>query len=224
MLEHWTLSCRSRFTRRDFEFVASVLAPEGPHCHLEKLWHDSEGMREMIDLKEIFRGLIESPVALQVSPRFYFYVLVRHAFLSAGLGDVELADYVAGVLARRVSAEANDPLQDVTRGFTHTAEFLSFITPSKGRMRYHLQVAAANQFLVLIGLYPDFIRRRSERGESPGMEFYESFAQRSYRMAADHCPASRGRLRRIHGSLADAMPAARRSLNRMTEEYVFLGE
>lgn len=224
MLEHWTPSCRSRFTGRDFDFVASVLAPEGPHCHLAKLWKDSDGMREMLDLKEIFRCLIESPAAIQVSPRFYFYVMVRHAFLQAELGDVELADYVAGVLAKRVSADGSDPMQDVTRGFTHTAEFLSFISSSKGRMRYHLQVAAGNQFMVLTGLYPDFIRRRSERGEAPDLGFYESFAQRAFRIAANHSPVPRGRSRRIFGTLAEAMPTARRSLNRMAEEFVFLGE
>lgn len=224
MLKHWTPSCRSRFTGQDFDFVASALAPEGPHCHLAKLWQDPDGIREMLDLREIFRCLIESPAAIQVSPRFYFYVMVRHAFLQAELGDVELADYVACVLAKRVSTDGIDPLQDVTRGFTHAAEFLSFISSSKGRMRYHLQVAAGNQFLVLTGLYPDFIRRRNERGEAPDLEFYESFAQRAFRIAADHSPASHGRSRRIFGTLAEAMPAARRSLNRMAEEFVFLGE
>ena len=224
MLEHLMPSCRSRFTGRDFDFVASVLAPEGPHCHLAKLWKDSDGMREMLDLKEIFRCLIESPAAIQVSPRFYFYVMVRHAFLQAELGEVELADYVAGLLAKRVSADGNDPLQDVTRGFTHAAEFLSFISSSKGRMRYHLQVAAGNQFLVLTGLYPDFIRRRSERGEAPDLDFYESFAQRAFRIAANQSAIPKGRSRRIFGTLSEAMPTARRSLNRMAEEFVFLGE
>lgn len=224
MLEHWMPSCRSRFTRLDFDFVASVLAPEGPQCHLAKLWRDPDGMREMLDLKEIFRCVIESPAAIQVSPRFYFYVLVRHAFLQTELSDVELADYVAGVLAKRVCVNGTDPLQDVTRGFTHAAEFLSFISSSKGRMRFHLQVAAGNQFLVLTGLYPDFLKRRCEKGEAPDLGFYESFAQRAFRSAADCCLASRSASRHLFGTLADVLPTARRSLNRVAEELVFLGD
>lgn len=224
MLDQWKTSCRSRFTGMDFDFVASVLAPEGPHCHLAKVWRDPEGMREILDLKQIFHNVIDSPMAIRVSPRFYFYVLVRHSFMQAELGEVELADYVAGVLAKRVSASGTDPLQDVTRGFTHAAEFLSFIGSSKGRMRFHLQVAAGNQFLVLTGLYPEFLKRRSEKGIAPDLEFYEAFAQRSYRSAADCRMASLGDSRHLFGSLAEALPTARRTLNRVAEEFVFLGD
>lgn len=224
MLEHWMPCCRSRFTRMDFDFVASVLAPQGPQCHLAKLWRDPEGMREILDLKEIFNSVLESPAAIRVSPRFYFYVLVRHAFLQADLGEVELADYVAGVLAKRISANGTDPLQDVTSGFTHAAEFLSFIASSKGRMRFHLQVAAGNQFLVLTGLYPDFLKRRSEKGIAPDLEFYQSFAQRSYRSASDCCMDSRSSSRHLFGKLAEVLPTARRTLNRVAEEYLFLGD
>jgi hypothetical protein len=220
MLDHWMPTCRSRFTGADFDFVASALAPGGPRCHLQKLWADPDGLREMLDLKEVFRGLLDSPAALAVSPRFYFYVLVRHAFLQADLTDAELADYVAGVMAKRVCADDADPLQDVTRGFTHAAQFLSFISSSKGRMRYHLQVAAGNQFLILTGLYPDFLKRRNEQGKAPDVQFYESFARNAFRGAADYKPGARG----LFGSLADAMPTARRSLNRIAEELVFLGE
>ncbi len=208
----------------DFDFVASVLAPGGRRCYLEKLWEDPEGMREILDLKEVFRSVIESPAAIRVSPRFYFYVLVRHAFLQAELAEVELADYVAGVLAKRVCTSATDPLQDVTRGFTHAAEFLSFISSSKGRMRFHLQVAAGNQFLVLTGLYPDFIRHRSELGIAADIGFYESFASKSFRSAADCCMVSRSASRHLFGTLSEALPAARRSLNRVAEEFLFLGE
>lgn len=215
--------CRRRFTRADFDFVASVLAPESAQCHLAKLWQDPDGLRQMLDLKQVFRSLLDSPTALRVSPRFYFYVLVRHAFLDTGLQEPELADYVAGVMARRVGTDGSDPLQDVTRGFTHAAEFLSFISSSSGRMRFHLHVAAGNQFLILTGLYPEFLKRRSEKGESPGLEFYESFAQRSYRYAADNnCVAGR-HSRQLFGSLSELLPQTRRCLNRVAEEFLFLG-
>ena len=217
-------SCRSRFTGADFDFVVSALSSEVRRCHLKKLWKDPDGMREILDLKEIFRALLDSPGALRVSPRFYFYVLVRQAFVQAGLHDVELADYVAGVLAKRVLSCNGDPLQDVTRGFTHAADFLPFISTAKGRMRFHLQVAAGNQFLVLAGLYPDFLKRRNEKGEAPGLEFYESFASRSYQGAAANSLAPGHSSRQILAALADAMPVARRSLNRVAEEFLFLGD
>lgn len=224
MLDQWVSSCRNRFTQADFDFVTSVLAPSGPSCHLATLWEDPEGLREILDLKEIFRCLIASPATLGVSPRFYFYVLIRHSFLQGGLADTGLADYVAGVMAKRVCTSGKDPFLDVTRGFTHAAEFLSFITTARGRMRFHLQVAAGNQFLILTGLYPEFLRRRSEKGQAPDLEFYECFAQRSFRSAASNPKAPGGATRNLLGSLADALPTARRSLNRVAEEFVFLGD
>lgn len=224
MLAPWMPSCRNRFTEADFDFVASLLSQGKPHCHLAKLWIDPEGRRELLDLKEVFRGLIESPVALAVTPRFYFYVIIRHSFLQAGLGDTGLSDYVAGVMAKRVSASGDDPFQDVTRGFTHAAEFLSFISTAKGRMRFHLQVAAGNQFLILTGLYPEFLRRRCEKGEAPDLEFYECFARRSFRSAAANHLATDASSRTLLSTLSEAMPTARRALNRVAEETMFLGD
>ncbi|MES2439623.1 MAG: hypothetical protein V4584_11175 [Verrucomicrobiota bacterium] len=206
------------------DFLASVLAPGEQRLHLEKLWSDPDALREMLDLKEVFRGLLDSPSAIQVSPRFYFYVLVRHAFLQADLSDAELADYVAGVMTKRICPSPGDPLQDITRGFTHASDFIAIISNAKGRMRFHLQMAAGNQFLVLTGLYPAFLRHRCETYGGPGLDFYESFAQQSFRGAADNRQVSGKSSRQLLGALSEAMPAARRSLNRMAEEFVFLGD
>ncbi|HSP41387.1 MAG TPA: hypothetical protein VLO11_00815 [Luteolibacter sp.] len=224
MLRHRTLPCPGRFQRRDFDFVAEVLSPEGARCHLEKLWSDPDGMREMLDLKEVLHALLESPAMLRVTPGFYFYVLVRHGFVHAELKNAELADHVAGMLTKRVGADGGDPLLDVTRGFTHAAELISFIKTSRGRIRHHLQVAAGNQFLVLTGLYPDFIRKRHERGIAPGLDYYEAFAARAFRRAADGCGCAAGSSRHLYGTLAEALPQVRRALNRIAEEFVFLGE
>jgi hypothetical protein len=224
MLQHSISPCRIRFSEADFDFVASVLTTDGVKCHLAKLWKDPEGLREILDLKEVFRSLIESPAAIRVSPCFYFYVLVRHTFLQADLTDAVLADYVSGVMAKRVCVDSADPMQDVTRGYTHVADFLNIISPAKGRLKFHLHVAAGNQFLILTGLYPNFLKRRHERGEAPDLDFYESFAQRSFRAASHRKSISADDWSNLFGNLADAMPAARRSLNRLTEEFVFLGD
>lgn len=224
MLGHWMPSSRDRFTRADFDFMTAVLAPADKRQHLAKLWDDPEALREMLDLKEVLRGLLDSPSALQVSPAFYFYVLVRHAFLQANLTDPDLADYVAGLMAKRVCTNANDPLQDIAHGFTHAADFIAIISSAHGRMRFHLQVAAGNQFLVLTGLYPAFLQSRSERRGAPDLAFYESFARQAFRGAADNPEVPKNTPRHLFGALAEALPDARRSLNRMAEEFVFLGD
>jgi len=179
---------------------------------------------EMLDLKEVLRGMLDSPSALRVSPDFYFYVLVRHAFMQADISNPDIADYVAGVLAKRIGVHANDPLQDVARGYTHVSDFLAVISPAHGRMKFHLQVAAGNQFMVLTGLFPSFISKRNERCGAPDLAFYESFARRAFKGAADS-PHANGRIpRQLLGDLAEVLPQARRSLNRIAEEFVFLGD
>ncbi len=223
MLKQRTLPEQNRFTPADLDFLTSILAP-GKKAHLETLWSDPDALREMLDLKEVFRGLLESPAAIQVSPRFYFYVLVRHAFLQANLSDPDLANYVAYVMARRICPPAGDPLRDIAGGFTHVSDFIAVISNASGRMRFHLQMAAGNQFLILTGLYPAFLRRRNELHGTPGLEFYESFAKKSFKDAANNSRGPGKAARQILGNLSEVMPAARRSLNRMAEEYVFLGE
>lgn len=223
MLEQRIPSNRHRFTGADLDFLSAVLAPGEQRPHLEKLWADPEALREILDLKEVFRGLLDAPCTLHVSPRFYFYVLVRHAFLQAGLGNADLADYVAGVMTKRICPSPDDRLQNIVGGLTHASDFIAIISNAKGRMRFHLQVAAGNQFLVLSGLYPEFLKRRIEDWGAPDLEFYESFAQQAFRSAADERLAAGTASRNLLGALSEAMPTARRSLNRVAEEFVFLG-
>ncbi len=78
--------------------------------------------------------------------------------------------------------------------------------------------------MVLTGLFPSFITRRNERRGAPDLAFYESFAQRAYQGAADN-PGAPGKVpRKLLGALAEALPEARKSLNRVAEEFVFLGD
>lgn len=225
MLETWMAATRDRFTGADFEFLTEVLACGQKRRCMAKLWEDPDALREMLDLKEVLRGMLDSPSALRVSPEFYFYVLVRHAFMQADITDPDVADYVAGVLAKRIGVHADDPLQDIARGYTHASDFLAIISSAHGKMKFHLQVAAGNQFLVLTGLFPSFIAKRNERCGAPDLSFYESFAKRAFQSAADSPHSRCGRIpRHLLGSLAEAMPDARRSLNRVAEEFVFLGD
>lgn len=216
MLKHAISPCRIRFARSDFDFVAGALAAHGERCHLAKVWKDPEGLRELLDLGEIFRNLIESPAALTVSPSFYFYVLVRQSFLKNGMCAGEQADYVSQLMARRVSVEDSDPLQDITGHFTRVSDFLGILAKTKGRLRRQLHIAAGNQFLLLTGLYPGFLKRRYEKGETPDPDFYVKFAQKAYRAASRCKCAGRNDGPDIHSSLADSLPTVRRALNVIT--------
>ena len=217
---------QGRFTADDFQFVRSVLTPASGRAGkaLGQLWEDSDALREILDLKEVLRALIEDPRAVGVSPGFYFYVLARHAFLDAGIEEVATAEYVSSVLAKRVETAGDDPLHSVSSGFTRVADFITILQRSHGRLRFHLQVAAGDQFLALTGMFPGFLKKRAESRGAPGLEFYEAFVQRVYRDASDNPLAPVNAPKRTFGELSEAYPVARKALNRVADEYVFLGE
>ena len=217
-------SSRDRFTAADFRFLSELLSPDGGGEPVAGLFDDPESLREILDQKVVLDGVLSAACSISISPQFYFYVLVRHAFAGAGLEDPGLADFVAGVLAERVTADPADMLKGIPSGLTHAADFVAMMEKARGRMRFHMQLAAGNQFLVLTGLFPDYIRKRSERRGAPGIGFYESFAGRVYKDAADNPSAPRNAPRRLFGELSERMHEARCSLNRLAGELVFLGE
>ena len=74
------------------------------------------------------------------------------------------------------------------------------------------------------GHVSDFFKYRCEQRGAPDLEFYETFVQRAFQGAADNRQAPGNASRQLLGALAEAMPAARRLLNRVAEEFVFLGD
>src|SRR5258706_5017708 len=99
-------NCRVQFAAEDIDFILSVLGQKiGTAECLVKLLADEESRDLILDDEALFRALLERRGCLQVSSRFYFYILVRHVFRQSDIADREVADYVAEVLAQFSSAE-----------------------------------------------------------------------------------------------------------------------
>lgn len=217
---HRLPSAKAGISPADLAFMESLLADGGRASALAGLCEDPAALNAILDLKEIQRALLESPVALPVSPSLYFYVLVRHAFLDGGIDHSGLTDYVAGVLVEKLSSRP-DPRSGAMPGWiTHAVDFMSVIQSASGVLRFHLEVAAGDQFLVLTGLFHEFLDHRADRQGAPGVGFYESFARNAYRCAADH-PGIGPPARELFGLLSETFPVARRSLNLMSERCLF---
>jgi hypothetical protein len=216
---HRLASARAGITPADFTFLESLLA-EGDGRTMTSLWSDPEAVTAILDLEEIHCALLECPVALPVSPSLYFYVLVRHAFLDSGIDHTELADYVAGVLVGKLDSRPDPRSGAMPAWVTHAVDFLAVIEAAHGILRFHLEVAAGDQFLVLTGLYPGFIDHRAERQGAPNVGFYETFARQAYHNAAGRTGVDPD-IRNLLGLLSETLPLARRSLNRMADRCFF---
>ena len=217
---HRLASARAGVTPADMAFIESVLAAEGDRGPLAHLWTDPESVTAILDLQEIHRALLESAVALPVSPSLYFYVLVRHAFLDGGIDQPDLADYVAGVLVEKLDTRPDRRPGAMPAWITHAVDFHSVIQSSHGMLRFHLEVAAGDQFLVLTGLFPEFLEHRAGRHGAPDTRFYESFARQSYRSASNRSGIGPD-TRELLGLLAETFPLARRALHRMSDRCLF---
>ncbi len=214
-------SARAGFTKADIEFIAS-LHQERQAAAITALAGDLDCLQSLLDQPILRKTLLESPVALPVSPSLYFYVLVRQALLDGGIDHVGLTDHIAGVLVDKLPTMPRAS-GAVPQWATHAVDFIALIRNASGLLRVHLEVAAGDQFLVLTGLFPEFIQERRDRCGAPGLGFYESFARQSYHQASAQALLGRDS-RELFGLLAEVFPIARRSLTRMREHCLFLGE
>ncbi len=133
-----------------------------------------------------------------------------------------LAEYLGSILAERVSVGPAHPLKGIPSGFVRAVDFFGILDQATGNTRYELLVAAGNQFLVLTGIFPDYIRQRSRRHGAPGIEFYERFACSSFHEAREHPIAKRSGMSEVLDTLSRVLPEARRSLNQMADSLLFL--
>lgn len=209
---------QDRLSAADLTFLIEILDRQGETDALRSLLLDEESLHQILDLPAVLKAVLEAPAIVEISPRLYFYVVVRHVFRQAGIEEVEAARYVAGVLSTRTGA----PEGRSSSAPQYVIDFLQRIETAPAGARFEWWVAAGDHFLVLTGLFSEFIRRRCEDRGAPGIDFYEGFGRRAYREAGDHPKARRKELSGTLHLLSDAFPEARRALNRVAEDYLFL--
>ena len=221
-------SCRARFSRRDFEFIAAVLGDNQPSREdpLLRLLKDAPSLDLLLDDPKLLDAVIAMHQTVNISANLYFYILVRHALQKFGIDHREMADYVAGTLAEFSKGNPFDPGandQMKPEGMPYHIDFIEAINSASPYDRFYLHVRCGDQFLVLTGLFPDFIEHRKKRRGAPGVRYYEGVARESYRSAGVHPLADEFTLCEIYELLSDQFRKTRRALNHMAREYMFIG-
>lgn len=219
-------NCRVQFAAEDVEFILSALGPElSPSKCLVELLGDPESRDLILDDERLLYALLERGGCLRVSTRFYFYVLVRHAFRRAGLQSREVADYVAEVLAEFARSErARCVVPGQAASFEYLFEMLSALRNADDRTRFVIRAHIGNYSLFLAGVFPDRIRFRSESRGFPNLRYYEGLGRTQYRMASDHRLAQRYELAAVFATLADRFEATRAALNDISDRLFSLNE
>jgi hypothetical protein len=220
-------NCRVQFIAQDVEFVLAVLGRGklGSTDCLVKLLADEETRDVILDDEALFHALLEHRGCLQVSSRFYFYVLVRRVFKRAGLEDRAVADYVAEVLAAFSDARrAECALPGQTAPLEYFFEMVAALQNADERTRFLIGVHIGNQSLFQAGVFPERIRYRSEKRGFPDLTYYEQLGRTHYRLAGDHRLARRYNLENILKTLAERFQTTRRALNDMADRLFSFGD
>ena len=221
-------SCRARLSRPDFEFMAAVLnqidsSNEDPILRLAR---DPDTLNSLLDHPRILESILTMKQPIRISSELYFYVLVRHALKESGIDHLDVADYIAGTLVEFANGNPfkTDPGDKVHfDGIPYHVEFIEAIHAANAYDRFYLHVHCGNQFLVLTGLFPGFIKHRETRRGAPGVRYYEGVAKGSFRTAGGHPLANEFALSEVYEFLANRFRETRKALNRMSSEYMWVG-
>jgi len=219
-------NCRVQFTARDIEFILEVLGrkPETADC-LVKLLADEQSRDQILDDEALFHALLERRGCLKVSPRLYFYVLVRHVFKRSDLDDRGVADYVSEVLtAFSETARTECVVPGRTNPLDYFFEMVAALETADDRTRFLLRAHIGNHSLFLSGVFPDRIRYRAESRGFPDLRYYEELGRTHYRIAGEHRLAQRYQLEGILKTLSERFETTRKALNDMTDRLLFIGD
>jgi len=218
-------TCRARFTAQDVDFVVDVLgrSMEGNEVLVGLL--SDEGTRDLIlDDPNLHAALLERGGCLEVSARFYFYVLVRRVLARAGIEDRRVADYVAELLAEYARmAGLRCEVPGLEKPLEYFFEMLAALQTVDEGTAFQVRAHMGNHSLFLAGIFKEHIEHRAARRGAPGLSYYEELGRTSYRVASDHRLAQRYALSSVLGILSQQFEVARAALNDLSARVLSFG-
>jgi hypothetical protein len=219
-------NCRVQFTASDVDFILSVLGrrPEDA-ASLTSLLADTETRDLILDDDKLYRALLEHRGCLRVSPRLYFYVLVRHVLRRSGLDDRRVADYVAELLTEYSQEERRHcVVPGRTDRLQYFFEMLTALETADDHTAFFIRAHIGNHSLFLSGVFPEHILHRVERRGAPGLRYYQEMGRANYRAASNHRLAAKYDLASVFDTLSEQFEPARRALNDLSERVFSLGD
>ncbi len=216
-----TASCRTRITPEDLTFlIAALEKSDRERAPLRSLAEDPDALDRLLDSPLLFQRLLEAPKLLDVSPYFFYYVVVRRAFLDHGIEDRRVADYVGALLSHHVHGRAGGG----ARAGVYLVDLVREIAEARSSEHaFSLQTEVGDRALYLAGVFPDWIYHRHRYGRRPiDLDYYEEIGSRYYAVAARHEAAARLELADVLAFLAEAFVALRQALNDLVDDHLHI--
>lgn len=184
-----------------------------------------EGPDPLLDAPELAEGLLAVRTMMVPSEVLFFYVMVRHVLLGAGIEERDVADYLAALLlefGRRDRAHRVDWNDD--QSHRYLVDIVSDLESTQdAARRFRVMLHLGNYALWLAGLFPHYIEARRIRRGGPDLTYYDTLGRRGYAMASDHVLADRFQLEGVLQTASERFPAIRTALNELSERILFPG-
>jgi hypothetical protein len=214
---------RGRLKAGDLQLVLLLLSrgSEVRRAALEQRL-EREGPDPLLDAPELAERLLAVRTMMVPSEVLFFYVMVRHTLLQAGVAQPEVADYLSVLLlefGQRDRAQRVDWNDD--QSHRYLVDIVSDLEASQGARRFRVLLHLGNYALWLAGLFPHYIEARRIRRGGPDLSYYDSLGRRGYAMASDHELADRFQLDGVLQTAAERFPTIRSALNDLSERVLF---
>jgi hypothetical protein len=219
-------NCRWQFTAADAEFILGAMGKDANDtAALASLFADTDSRDSILDLDALHRSIIEHNACLTISPRLYFYVVVRRVLRQAGIHDRTVADYIAEVLSEFTqTGRSQASLDGGNRTFDYFFEMMQALRDCDERRGFELRAHMGNLALYQAGLFHERIEHRAARKGFPDLSYYEQIGEASFRMASQHRLANRLGLECVLSDLAGFFHRIRVALNELAERILAWGD
>lgn len=211
--------CREQLSADDFEFVVSSLGrDENAWASLRDLLTEPRVRDEALDSDRVFHALLEDPHAVTVSPRLYFYVLVRRVLRKFDRG---VADYIATVLVTFLEMRRLRTLPDHPENVVdYVSDMLAALAKASAEDEFHIRAHVGNYTLFMSGIFPCHLEHRALYRGAPRLSFYQDLGSRSYRLAAHHRLAEEHELAGVYRVISEEFGEVRFGLNQMSDRLL----
>jgi hypothetical protein len=217
-------NCRQHITSADLSFALEAVSPG--MLRSGDITAPAADVDELLDSRELLDALVRSRRLLSVSPYFFYYVLVRQVFRGRGIGEREVADYVAALLAHFLEGRRlREGAPAAPRAFVYLVDLVEAARQAPdGRAAFAMEARIGDVALFLTGVFPDAIHHRHTYGRrTTGLDYYESVGRSGYRSASHHPPAAHADLGPVLDYLATEFRGLRRALNELSDTYFWNG-
>lgn len=183
----------------------------------------AEGPDAVLDEPDLLEGLLALRSVAAPSAPLFAYVAVRHTLRAGGVGERDVADYVAALLLEFGDHDRHARIgRHDDESYHYLVDIVAELT-TDGERGFLLRVHLGNYSLWLAGLFPDRIAYRRGRAGGPDLPYYDELGRQGFDLAARHPLADRLGTASIYRAAADRFPAIRHALNRLSDRVFFPG-